>query len=295
MKDAKLFTWKGFFSKIRKVFGIKSLLFNSHANGFTNLVTFSVMLYQLSVYCASDIGLIRQNNEDSWKLLEDEQFFVLADGMGGHQAGEVASRETVEQLCLLFQQYRHLFQQDITSAKQALKEMIREVNASVYYLGREDAHLRGMGTTLCCLFFHPNGLIYGHVGDSRIYRFRQGKLEQLTRDHSLLQELIDLGQLSQQQAEEFLYKNIITKAIGTEQNVEPEIHETSLEVGDVLMMCTDGLSDVVCFETLQEIMTQNSEEDVVNLLIENAKQNGGYDNITVVLVKILGKHASHLS
>lgn len=253
------------------------------------------MLYQLSASCISDIGLIRQNNEDSLKMLKDEQFFVLADGMGGHQAGEVASKETVELLCHLFQQRHDAFNQTLDLAKQTLKEIIQEVNTFVYRLGRENPNLRGMGTTLCCIFFHSEGLVYGHVGDSRIYRIRQGKLEQLTQDHSLMRELIDLGQLSQQQAEHFLYKNIITRAIGTEPTVEPAITDTALEIGDIFLMCSDGLSDLVGSADMQEIICNNSEIDAAELLVNNAKQHGGYDNITVILVKVLDKHATHLS
>lgn len=216
-------------------------------------------------------------------------------GWGGHQAGEVASKATVEHLCHLFHQHSNLFQIEINLAKNLMKEMIQEVNTLVYRLGRENPNLRGMGTTLCCLFLHPAGLIYGHVGDSRIYRFRQGKLEQLTQDHSLLRELIELGQLSEQQAEEFLYKNVITKAIGTEPTVEPAIADSSIEVGDILMMCSDGLSDLVSLEQMQNIIGHHSEEEATRLLVDKAKEGGGYDNITVILVKIQGKHASHLS
>lgn len=258
-------------------------------------MAFQVMLYQISVQCISDVGLIRQNNEDSWKVLKDELFFVLADGMGGHQAGEVASKATVEHLCHLFHQHSNLFHIEINLAKKLLKEMIQEVNAVVYRLGRENPNLRGMGTTLCCIFLHPVGLIYGHVGDSRIYRFRHSKLEQLTHDHSLLRELIELGQLSEQQAEEFLYKNIITKAIGTEPAVEPTIANCSIEAGDILMMCTDGLSDLVPLEVMQNIIAHHSEEEATRLLISKAKESGGHDNITVILVKIQGKNAPHLS
>lgn len=255
-----------------------------------------VMLYQISLHCISDIGLIRHNNEDYWKSLKDEQFFVLADGMGGHQAGEVASKSAVENLCQLFQQhYSSLCQVDITQAKQSLKEMIREVNGLVYRLSKENPHLRGMGTTLCCIFLHPAGVIYGHVGDSRIYRLRHGKLEQITHDHSLMRELIEIGQLSEQQAEDFLYKNIITKAIGTEPSVDPAVAHTPLEIGDTFMMCSDGLSDLVSFSDMQEIISHHNEEKAAHLLVENAKAHGGYDNITVFLLKIQGKHATHLS
>jgi serine/threonine protein phosphatase PrpC len=260
------------------------------------IMAFQVMLYQVSVYCISDIGLIRQNNEDSWKLLKDEQFLVLADGMGGHQAGEVASKEAVERLCFLFQQRMNLSYKAIAQAERLIKELIQEVNIMIYRLGRENPNLRGMGTTLCCLFFHPEGLIYGHVGDSRIYRFSHGQLKQLTRDHSLLRELIELGQLSEQQAEDFLYKNIITKAIGTEPNVEPAIAHIAVEAGDIFLMCTDGLSDLVCFEEIQEVLQHSSSiAEAASLLVKKAKQKGGYDNITVILVKVKDKYESNLS
>lgn len=253
------------------------------------------MFYQVSVTCLSDIGLIRQNNEDAWKLLRDEQFYVIADGMGGHQAGEVASREAVERLCALFQQRIDSCPKDIACAEEVMRTLIQEVNAMVYRIGRESPELRGMGTTLCCVYLHPEGLIYGHVGDSRIYRLRKGKLELLTQDHSLLRELIELGQLSEQQAEDFLYKNIITRAIGTEPYVEPSIAHTSLEPGDQIMLCTDGLTDLLSDEDIRETLLKNPEEDIVKLLVKKAKQKGGNDNITVILINVKNKYETHLS
>jgi protein phosphatase len=258
-----------------------------------------LMSYYTSAYSASDIGLVRQNNEDASKLLKQEQFFVLADGMGGHQAGEIASKLTVKQLCHLFQQRSDEFNQDISTAKKVLREIIQEVNEAIFRLSKESPHLRGMGTTLCCLFFHPEGLIYGHVGDSRIYLLRCHQLKQLTQDHSLLRELIELGQLSQQQAGDFLYKNIITKAIGTELSVEPAVAQLPVEVDDLFLMCTDGLTDLVSVDEIETIIDQNSATAAVDLLVKKAKQNGGYDNITVILVKVYtleaGMYGSHLS
>lgn len=244
------------------------------------------MFYQVSVTCLSDIGLIRQNNEDACKLLKDEQFYVLADGMGGHQAGEVASRETVERLCALFHERFDACPKNIAKAEEFLKNLIQEVNGAVYRIGRESPDLRGMGTTLCCIFLHPEGLIYAHVGDSRIYRLRKEKFEPLTHDHSLLQELIELGQLSEQQAEEFLYKNIITRAIGTEPYVEPTVAHASLEPGDRVLLCTDGLTDLLSEDEIKEVILSHPEEDVVKQLVKKAKQKGGNDNITVILVTI---------
>ena len=174
-------------------------------------------------------------------------------------------------------------------------DMIQEVNTSIYQLAKQQIKLKGMGTTLCCLLFHPEGLLYAHVGDSRIYRYRDTKLEQLTIDHSLLRELIDLGQLSEQQAEEFLYNNIITKAIGTELCVEPAIEQTSIQIGDQFMMCTDGLSHLLSLTEIESILSQESEEAAVKCSVRAAKRRGGYDNITVVLVKVQEKHVSNLS
>ncbi len=248
-----------------------------------------VMLYQVSVYCLSDIGLIRHNNEDACKVINEEQFYVLADGMGGHQAGEVASHEAVDRICTLFQK-RIDSRLDITKVQELIRSIIQEVNGTVFRMSRENPELKGMGTTLCCIYLHPDGLIYGHVGDSRIYRFRKGELELLTQDHSLLQELIQLGQLSEQQAQEFLYKNIITKAIGTEPFVDPSVATSAIEPGDMLLMCSDGLSDLVSFAEIKEIMSQPVQEEISKALVEKAKQKGGNDNITVVLVKVQGKN-----
>lgn len=256
------------------------------------------MRKKLSVSSLSDIGLVRNHNEDACKLLEQEHFFVLADGMGGHQAGEVASREAVEQLCRLFQQQTHSYPKNKEEAKQLISRLIQEVNQRIYRMGRQISELRGMGTTLCCTLFHPEGLIYGYVGDSRIYLFRQRQLHQLTQDHSLLQELIDLGQLSEEQAGGFLYKNIITKAIGTEPTVEPTVRDISLEPGDQILMCSDGLTDMISPEEIRAILNQFDPEESAKKLVYRAKQKGGYDNITVILVKV-GKEEknglSHLS
>ncbi len=254
-----------------------------------------VMLYKVSVYGISDIGLVRHNNEDFWKQLLDEQFFVLADGMGGHKAGEVASKECANYLCALFRQSFSSSLPSLVLTQERLSEMIQQVNLMIYQMGRENPGLKGMGTTLCCLLFHPEGLIYGHVGDSRIYRFRAHQLEQITQDHSLLRELIELGQLSEQQAEDFLYKNIITKAVGTEPFVKPTIKHTSVEVGDVFLMCTDGLTDLVNHEDIQTILQEAPEQEIAKQLVKRAKQKGGYDNITVVVVKVHNKYESHLS
>ncbi len=250
------------------------------------------MQYKTSVYAISDIGLVRQNNEDFWQQLPEEQFFVLADGMGGHQAGEIASRETVQRLCFLFHMHfnarAHAIKaHDLPSTKELLVQMIQKVNKTIYQMGHdENQKLRGMGTTLCCVYFHQDGLIYAHVGDSRIYHFRKQKLTQITQDHSLLRELMDLGQINKQQEEQFAYKNIITKAIGSACCVDPSISSMTVEAGDMILMCTDGLSDLVKQDEIQQIMVDTPEQLIVQHLVAKAKERGGHDNITVVLIKV---------
>jgi len=252
-----------------------------------------LMPYKVVACGLSDIGLVRQNNEDVWAQLPDIGFYVLADGMGGHQAGEVAAREAVNALCRVLSKKLGPAKEEaaLSEIKELLRRAIVHVNGLVYKMGRARQDLRGMGTTLCCLLFHSKGLIFAHVGDSRIYRFRGKKLEQLTKDHSLLRELVDQGQIDEQQATDFLYKNIITKAIGTEPKVDPSVDSREMRNNDVYLMCSDGLSDLL---TCREIETtlQHSPTlcDAAENLVALANEKGGRDNITVVIVKVEGLH-----
>jgi len=246
--------------------------------------------YKIAIYGTSDIGLVRQNNEDFWAQVPEEQFCALADGMGGHQAGEIAAKEAVSRLCQLFHEQVASSSKTMEETKRILYVLIQEVNSFIFRMGREREMWHGMGTTLCCLCFHPEGLIYGHVGDSRIYRFRRSQLMQLTHDHSLLREMLDLGQLNSQQASEFAYKNIITRAIGTEPYVEPSVQNASVEVEDLFMMCSDGLTDLLSHDEMEQILSCTPEVEMHKQLVKRAKLRGGYDNITVVLVKVQDKY-----
>ncbi len=249
----------------------------------------NIMSLKVSAYGLSDIGLVRQNNEDVWDQLQEENFYVLADGMGGHQAGEIAAREAVNELCrsmkkVLKEGQRKKGFQEI---REALKNAIQHVNDKIYQLSSESEVLRGMGTTLCCLYLHEEGLIYGHVGDSRIYRLRDKHLKLLTKDHSLLRELVELGQLTEKQAMEFLYKNIITKAIGTESSVEPTINIGDIHDQDLYLLCSDGLTDLLTKEEIEKILNRSQEiQSAAQHLVDQAKEKGGNDNITVVLILV---------
>lgn len=248
------------------------------------------MPFKVKVCGLSDIGLVRHNNEDVWMALPEERFFVLADGMGGHQAGEVAAREAAKDIALSVKKAfkRHAKGiEDYSQVPLFFYKAIEHANQVVYKMSRTHEHLRGMGTTLCFIFFHQEGLIFGHVGDSRIYCFRNKKINQLTQDHSLLRELIDLGQLDEQQASGFLYKNIITKAIGTEPNVEPSVNCFEFKKHDRFLLCSDGLSDLLSAEEIRDILNHFSDnEKALKKLVDVAKDRGGHDNITVMLIEV---------
>ena len=251
------------------------------------------MSYKVFAFGLSDIGLVRENNEDVWARLPQHRFFALADGMGGHQAGEVAAHETVARLCYILSKRLNNRDEniDLDIAREFIVDAIYEVNASVYQLSQQEEDLRGMGTTLCFLHFHPKGLIYGNIGDSRIYRLRNQKLVQLTKDHSLLRELIDKGQMDEAHTENYAYKNIITKAIGTEMRVDPSVRTCETLDHDIYLMCSDGLSDAVPPQQIESILNKKqSPKESVYELIETAKRQGSQDNITVVIAKVQELH-----
>lgn len=248
-----------------------------------------VMPYNLTVYGLTDVGLVRKNNEDLWAELPDINTYVLADGMGGHQAGEVAASQAVIAFCdymkkMLVEPTRSF---TIGEMRSEIEYAIQRVNSKVYKMGYKDPELKGMGTTLCCLHLHPDGLIRAHVGDSRIYQYRKNVLTQLTEDHSLAREMVDLGQLKEGDVNQFSYKNIITKAVGTEPYVDPSVHVGDIQDGDLFLMCSDGLSDFLSLEEIEVIIAKHDNlEKAANALIDAAKDKGGHDNITVVLLEV---------
>lgn len=246
-----------------------------------------VMPYKIQVCGKSHKGLVRQNNEDVWEVIPGFNFYVVADGMGGHQAGEVAAREAVNILCRVIEDKKHHHGHSLSGIRRELSHAIELANYHVYKMGKNNPSLRGMGTTVCCVYFHDNGVVYGNVGDSRVYRYRQSSLEQLTRDDSLLRELLDQGQLAEYQSSDFLYKNIITKAIGAEASVEPNVHSSDIQEGDIFLMCTDGLTDMLSDELIAEIVgNMKNLEEGVDQLIDEAMSHGGYDNITIVMLAV---------
>lgn len=246
---------------------------------------------ELEFAARTDTGRIRPHNEDAIALSDAIGLAIIADGMGGYNAGEVASRiatavtrESLEESLLHPQTTRTGRGKRL---QQQLVEAIEHANASIYEAARADERYTGMGTTLVAALFHSGRLSIAHVGDSRAYRMRRGVLQQLTRDHSLLQEQIDAGLISPDQAQYADNKNLVTRAMGVEQKVEVEVHDHTVEAGDMFLLCSDGLSDMLSTEEIRNLLT-TAEPDLNRLcegLIRLANENGGRDNISVALIR----------
>lgn len=235
-------------------------------------------------YGISDTGLVRANNEDAFAILLDERCFIIADGMGGHLAGEVAANETVSYLSNAIQALPKI--DSVDKLQQSVNQLIKKTNEYIHSLSIKNDKWHGMGTTLCLALLHNEKLICAHVGDSRIYRIRNNKIERLTQDHSLKDELIAKGEFDESLT--FLYKNVITRAIGTHPNVLPEIKTLDTLPGDVYLLCTDGLTDAIADnEILSIVLSSPSINEAAESLVNEANLAGGNDNITVVIFKII--------
>lgn len=244
----------------------------------------------LNSFGLSDIGVSRANNEDVWIALPEIGFFAIADGMGGHQAGEIAAKEAIDSLCESMKQIQSRNPIELVIE---LRHAIEKANQWVYRMGQGSESLNGMGTTLCCLIWSREAVIYAHVGDSRIYRLRNNKLELLTQDHSLLAKWLKIGKETETP---FPYKNVITRAVGTAPRANPEIAVASHQPGDLFFLCTDGLSDVLSLEDIEKIINRSSTlENASQRLIERAKIKGSSDNITILMIQSERISAENLS
>ncbi len=242
----------------------------------------------------SDPGRVRTNNEDAVLANPQLGLAVLADGMGGYNAGEVASAMAT---AVLGSELEHAFairlpseitENEQTWAREALVDVIARTNAAIYQAALSNAKYAGMGTTLVAVQFYDNRLSVAHVGDSRLYRLRDATLSPLTRDHSLLQEQIDSGMITPEQARFSQNKNLVTRALGVDTTVEAEVGEYEALPGDIYLLCSDGLNDMVEDEEIELTLTALS----ANLplcamqLVQAANDNGGRDNVSVILIKI---------
>src|SRR3954447_119965 len=250
----------------------------------------------LDIAMLSHPGMVRPHNEDSIFADSDYGLVILADGMGGYNAGEVASGIAVKVVSggLLpeLESGRDISKVDVqtglTHAALLLQQQIAAANKSIYETAQSRPECAGMGTTIVAAVFHGNRVSIGHIGDSRCYRLRGEKFEQLTHDHSLLQEQIDSGQLTAEQAKYSLNKNLVTRALGIEAIVPADIAEYRLEADDIYLLCSDGLTDMVEPPVIENIVEQKRADlkQAAADLIDLANTNGGRDNISVILIHV---------
>jgi serine/threonine protein phosphatase PrpC len=252
----------------------------------------------LEIVSQTDPGLVRTHNEDSIACEPACGLVVLADGMGGYNAGEVASGIAVS---VVATEIKHRLQtksptdrDDATGEELGVSLMrnhIKKANASIFHASQSQPQYSGMGTTIVSGLFYDNRVSVGHVGDSRMYRLRGETLEAITRDHSLLQEQLDSGIISLADARLSKNKNLVTRAVGIAEDVEVEVHVHDVLVGDIYLLCSDGLNDMVEDEDIQSVLyaMQRNLPLAAEQLIQMAKDNGGRDNVSVILVRVKEK------
>lgn len=228
-------------------------------------------------YAMTHTGLVRPGNEDRFFIPnEGESFAVVCDGMGGHLAGEVASRVAVDSLRASLS--------GATPGQEMLRAAIRTANLDVYRMARDDDACAGMGTTLTALWWAEDRVLVGHVGDSRLYRFDGERLSQLTHDHTYVQELVDLGEITARQARSHPRRNLITRAIGTGPEVEIDTAAFDRERGTVYLICSDGLTTMLEDGEIAAILGHGTPQEQLDGLLAGALKRGGFDNITALLV-----------
>jgi serine/threonine protein phosphatase PrpC len=246
----------------------------------------------LEVASATHPGKVRSHNEDSIAADAEVGLAVLADGMGGYNAGEVASGIAVAMIAAELKKVladNKADALDDSGAERLLGEHAMKANAAIYQAAQNQAQYSGMGTTLVVALWYDNRMAVGHIGDSRLYRLRGDVLEQVTRDHSLLQEQIDSGMITREQARYSQNKNLVTRAVGIDPEVDAELHTYPVQPGDIYLLCSDGLSDMVTDEDIQHTLSslRANLPLAAEHLVQQANDNGGRDNISVILVRVL--------
>lgn len=234
----------------------------------------------MQAFAQSDIGMVRKTNEDSF-IFMPPHLFVVADGMGGHVAGEIASSlgaNTIREYIVK--------NSDQSDWEQALKEAIIEANTSIYQMAQSQSECQGMGTTVTAVYLDNTEVYWSHVGDSRLYLIRDNSLEQVTSDHSLVWELMQSGSITSEEAQVHPHRNILTRAVGTSDTLKVDSGKFLSQPGDNLLLCTDGLTNMLSEDNILTICTQpDSPQTIVNTLVEQARQAGGHDNITAILLQ----------
>jgi PPM family protein phosphatase len=238
-------------------------------------------------WATTDVGLKRDHNEDSYLCNEQLNLYAVADGMGGHLGGERASRLAIEILEREMEsKLGQLGSEPGAAAAEAMRDATRLAAQSIYEEAQKRPELSGMGTTLTAAFVQDEQLTVCHVGDSRAYLYRDGKARQLTEDHSWVQQQIRAGLIAPEDAIVSRFRNVITRSVGFEPQVEPDLLTVPLELGDVLLLCSDGLSNYMDEGEIAEELTRHFYGEAGQALIDLANERGGDDNITVIAVQV---------
>jgi serine/threonine protein phosphatase PrpC len=249
---------------------------------------------KILIHGQTDTGLVRDHNEDAIIYDENIALAILADGMGGHRGGEMASAITVSTVLeSIFENIKGLKTGETDEAtgysaeSLLVHQAVTLANKNVHESSEANAQYRGMGTTVVVLMFYDNRFTVAHVGDSRLYRLRDGELEQITRDHSLIQELIDRGFYTPEQARKSLNKNLVTRAVGIDSKVQIDIQEDIAMVDDIYLLCSDGVNDMIEDHLIKSAIIENADnlENAAAEIIRLANQHGGKDNISALLAK----------
>lgn len=248
--------------------------------------------FALHAVALSDSGRVRSHNEDTVLVDPRLGFVVLADGMGGYNAGEVASQlaaavisKEIERAFSALAPHEKVLGGTV-HAKFAMEEAVARANSAIFEAAQSKPQYNGMGTTVVGVVFYDNSVTVVHVGDSRLYRMRNGVLEQMTRDHSLLQDQLDSGIISPEEARRSANRNLVTKALGVEPAVEPGVGDSDARPGDIYLLCSDGLNDMLEDDEIALELSKGSLEDMAKRLIQAANEKGGKDNVSVILVQI---------
>ena len=240
----------------------------------------------IKAYAKSDIGKVREKNQDSYYIsdsLSQVQLYMLADGMGGYNGGEIASRLAAETTKNYIQNNFEKIEHDKEAISKLIKDAMEYANMVVYEESKKDENLQGMGTTLDVCFIYNSKIYIGHVGDSRIYLIKKDIARKITKDHSYVQQLVEDKKITREEAEHHPKKNMLLKALGCTSYVEPDIRARNLEKDDILLMCSDGLTNMVEESKIYEVVRENKEK-APEILVNLANNAGGYDNITVITI-----------
>ena len=241
-------------------------------------------------YCGlTDIGLKREINEDYISLPDENKgikLFILADGMGGANAGETASQTAVKAVKDYIKYNFIKIERDKEGLEYLIRRAIVDANKKVWELSKTNPEYEGMGTTLIVILIYRGRIHVGHIGDSRVYRLRQNVFRQITKDHSYVQELVKQGTISLEEAQNHPQKNVLLKVLGCEEKIKPDIITKGFTKGDIILVCSDGLTNMVSDKVIYEIIMKNMYDINVacKKLIDKAKQNGGLDNVSAIII-----------